>query len=115
MLQFDDQVRFTTSEIERARQLGIDIVGVKTKADYSDAVIEFVATLERERPELLERIARDMLQKSALCSQKSPNKRPRRSTVDLVQPSSRRSANESRLATNWCPRTHQAFRLHGST
>ncbi len=72
MLQFNDQVRFTTSEIEQARQLGINLVGVKTKADYSDAVIEFVATLERERPELLERIARALAPKVGVVLPEKP-------------------------------------------
>ena len=45
MLQFKDQVRFTVSEIEQARQLGIDLTGVKTKVEYSNAVEEFIPTL----------------------------------------------------------------------
>ena len=52
MLQFNDQVRFTASEIEQARQIGIDLTKVKTMTDYSDAMLDFITTLERERPEL---------------------------------------------------------------
>ena len=63
MLRSDDQIRFTAGEIEEARRLGIDLAGVKTKADYSDAVIRLITTLGHERPELLEKIAR------ALCEE----------------------------------------------
>lgn len=72
MLQLNNQVRFTTSEIEQARQLGINLVGVKTKADYSDAVIEFITTLERERPELLEKIARALAPKVGVVLPEKP-------------------------------------------
>jgi hypothetical protein len=58
MLKFKNQVRFTASEIEQCRQIGIDLAGVKTNVDYSKAVIELITTLERERPELLEKIFR---------------------------------------------------------
>jgi hypothetical protein len=58
MLKFKNQVRFTASEIEQCRQIGIDLAGVKTNVDYSKAVIELITTLEHERPELLEKIFR---------------------------------------------------------
>ena len=50
-------LRFTPAEIEQARRLGIDLAGVKTKAEYSNAVIDMITTLEHERPDLLEKIA----------------------------------------------------------
>jgi len=58
MLRSDDQVRFTAGEIEEARRLGIDLTGVKTMAMYSAGVIQLITTLEHDRPELLEKIAR---------------------------------------------------------
>jgi iron uptake system EfeUOB component EfeO/EfeM len=66
MLKFKDQVRFTASEIEQCRQIGIDLVGVKTNVDYSNAVIELITTLERERPELLEKIFRAIAARTEL-------------------------------------------------
>jgi hypothetical protein len=58
MLRSGDQIRFTTGEIEEARRLGIDLAGVRTMDEYSDAVIRLITTLEHERPELLEKIVR---------------------------------------------------------
>lgn len=64
MLQSNDQLRFTPAEVEQARGLGIDLAGVKTKADYSNAVIEMITTLEHERPDLLEKIAKALAEKT---------------------------------------------------
>ena len=64
MLQSNEQLRFTPAEIEQARRLGIDLAGVKTKADYSNAVIEMITTLEHERPSLLEKIAKALSEKT---------------------------------------------------
>jgi len=64
MLQSNEQLRFTPAEIEQARRLGIDLAGVKTKADYSNAVIEMITTLEHERPSLLEKIAKALAEKT---------------------------------------------------
>jgi hypothetical protein len=97
-------------------QLGIKLVGVKTKADYSDAVVEFITTRERERPELLEKMAKALARKVGVVLPAKLNECPRHCTVNLgptEQPS--RSTKESRIAMNWCARTHQAFRLHPST
>ena len=58
MLQSGNQVRFTETEIDQARELGIDLADVKTKAAYSNAIIDLMTTLEHERPALLEKIAR---------------------------------------------------------
>jgi hypothetical protein len=64
MLQTGAQVRFTPREIADARRLGIDLAGARTMADYSDAVIRLIKTLEAERPDLLEKIARAMCERS---------------------------------------------------
>ncbi len=58
MLQSGNQVRFTETEIEQARELGIDLSDVKTIAAYSNAIIDLMMTLEDERPALLEKIAK---------------------------------------------------------
>jgi hypothetical protein len=57
MLQCGSSIRFTAKEIEDARNIGIDLRAVKSKADYSNAVIALIQILERERPSLLEKIA----------------------------------------------------------
>lgn len=64
MLQSNEQLRFTPAEIEQARRLGIDLAGVKTKAGYSDALIDLITTLEHERPALLETIAKALAEKT---------------------------------------------------
>lgn len=64
MLRSNDQIRFTASEIDQARRLGIDLTGVKTMADYSDAVIRLITSLEDERPDLLEKIAQAMCEET---------------------------------------------------
>ena len=52
MLRSNEQIRFTASEIDQARRLGIDLAGVNTMADYSDAVIRLITTLESGSPKL---------------------------------------------------------------
>jgi hypothetical protein len=64
MLESNEQLRFTSAEIAEARRLGIDLAGVKTKAEYSNAVIELVTTLAHERPDLLERIAKKLCEET---------------------------------------------------
>jgi hypothetical protein len=66
MLTFKDQVRFTASEIEQHRRMGIDLAGVKTKADYSNALIELITMLERERPDILEKLFRMIVARTDL-------------------------------------------------
>lgn len=61
MLKCDHQIRFTAAEIEEARHLGINLAGVKTQAQYSNAIIDLITTLEHERPELLEKIAKALM------------------------------------------------------
>ncbi|MCL1825740.1 MAG: hypothetical protein FWG26_07330 [Betaproteobacteria bacterium] len=51
-------MRFTRSEIAEFRRIGIDLVGVKTQADWEAAFRLWVDTLEAERPDLLEKFAR---------------------------------------------------------
>jgi len=57
MLRTGSRIRFTAAEIEEGRQLGLDLAEVKTRTQYSDAVIDLICLLERDRPELLEQIA----------------------------------------------------------
>jgi hypothetical protein len=60
MLKLGNEIRFTEAEIEEARKLGIDLTDVKSEAQYSAAVVRLVETLANDRPELLERIAKEL-------------------------------------------------------
>jgi hypothetical protein len=64
MLTSEKQVRFTIDEVESARQLGIDLASVRTTMQYSDAIVRLVRELEADRPELLEKIARALADKT---------------------------------------------------
>lgn len=58
------QVRFSGSERDSARCLGIDLTSVRTLDQYSDAIARLVSHLEAERPELLEKIALALAEKT---------------------------------------------------
>jgi len=58
MLRSGKKIRFTRSEIAEFRQYGINLAGVKTLADWEAVFTFWVSTLEAERPDLLEKIAR---------------------------------------------------------
>lgn len=64
MLQSGTQIRLTPAEIDEARDLGIDLAGVKSKDDYAKAVIRLVTTLEQECPSLLEKVAKALAEKT---------------------------------------------------
>jgi len=64
MLKLGNQIRFTPAEIEEAKTLGIDLVGVKSQAEYSRAVMRLVSALEYERPDILEKIAVALAEKT---------------------------------------------------
>jgi len=58
VLTCDDAIRFAASEIEEAKKLGLDLDGVKTRADLVQAEIDLINMLAIERFDLLEKIAR---------------------------------------------------------
>ena len=58
MLKSGKTLRFTSAEIGEARLLGLDLSAVKSEEHFQSAVVDLVITLEREKPELLERIAK---------------------------------------------------------
>ena len=58
------QVRFSSSERNSARRLGIDLTSVRTLDQYSEAIARLVRILEVDRPELLEKIARALAEKT---------------------------------------------------
>lgn len=64
MVTFGKQVRFTRAEQANARNLGIDLTSVRTLDQYSRAIARLVRILEADRPELLEKIARALADKT---------------------------------------------------
>jgi hypothetical protein len=58
------QVRFSKSERDSARCLGIDLTSVRTLDQYSGAIARLIRILEVDRPELLEKIARALSEKT---------------------------------------------------
>ena len=60
MVQSGKRVRFTASEIEQFRKVGIVFTGVKTQDDIRDQIALWANTLANDRPELLEKIAREI-------------------------------------------------------
>lgn len=64
MVTFGKQVRFSRAEQESARRIGIDLTGVRTRDQYSEAIVRLVRILEADRPELLEKIAIALAEKT---------------------------------------------------
>ena len=62
MLRAGHSLRFTPTEIEDFRKLGLDIDGARTQDDLDQALAQWAGTLAEERPELLEKIAAAMAQ-----------------------------------------------------
>lgn len=60
MIRSGKRVRFTASEIEEFRKIGIVFTGVKTQDDLRDQIALWANTLANDRPELLEKIAREI-------------------------------------------------------
>jgi hypothetical protein len=60
MLKSGNILRFTPTEIEEARLLGLDLSAVKNEEQFTSAVLALITTLERERPALLEKIAKSL-------------------------------------------------------
>jgi len=57
MLRAGNALRFTPAEIEDFRKLGLDFDGARTPDDIEQALARWAATLDDERPDLLEKIA----------------------------------------------------------
>ena len=60
MLRADSAVRFTPNEIEDYRSLGIDFAGARTQDEVEQALDRWAQTLADERPDLLDKIVREM-------------------------------------------------------
>ncbi len=61
MLRAGNALRFTPNEIEDYRSLGIDFAGTRTQDDVDQALGRWAQTLDDERPDLLDKIALEMV------------------------------------------------------
>ena len=62
MLRAGHSLRFTPTEIEEFRRLGLDVDGTRTQDDLGQALARWAGTLAEDRPELLDKIASAMAQ-----------------------------------------------------
>lgn len=60
MLRAGKTVRFTPTEVENYRSLGIDFDGARTQDDVEQALGRWAQVLVDERPDLLDKIALEM-------------------------------------------------------
>jgi hypothetical protein len=60
MLRTADSIRFTCSEVDDLRTLGVPIGDVKSRDDFAAALEPWLEALAEVRPDLLEKIARDI-------------------------------------------------------
>jgi hypothetical protein len=60
MLRSGDKLRFTPTEIGRFREMGIDLQDVKSRSDFGDALLPWIDGLAGVRPDLLERMVREL-------------------------------------------------------
>lgn len=60
MLKSTASIRFTQVEIERYREIGMDVSTVKSDADYEALITQWAMQLAAERPALLEQVAEKM-------------------------------------------------------
>ena len=61
MFRARGSIRFTPHEIEKFRSLGLDFDGVRTPDDIEQALTAWVEVLADERPDLLDKIASEMV------------------------------------------------------
>ena len=62
MLRAGHSLRFTPTEIEELRRVGIDVDGARTQDDLDQALARWAGMLAEDRPELLDKIASAMAQ-----------------------------------------------------
>lgn len=60
MLRAGKALRFTPTEVEEFRSLGIDFDGARTQGDIEQALTAWAETLADERPDLLDKIVAEM-------------------------------------------------------
>lgn len=62
MLRAGLSLRFTPTEVDELRQVGIDVGGTRTQDDLDQALVRWTGTLAEERPDLLDKIATALAQ-----------------------------------------------------
>lgn len=60
MLRSGKFIRFTPTEIAAHREMGIHLDGVRTTADFADALAPWIEALGEVRPDLLEKLAQQI-------------------------------------------------------
>lgn len=60
MLQSGRSIRFSATEIDELRALGIDIRGTKSPTDFAAALEPWLHALAEVRPELFDKIVREI-------------------------------------------------------
>ena len=60
MLRAGHSLRFTPTEIEKLRRVGLDVDGARTQDDLDQMLARGAGTRAEERPQLLEKIASAM-------------------------------------------------------
>ena len=61
MLCSGNSIRLTAKEVEETRTLGIDFRGVRSPDDFANALVPWIEALGEVRPDLLDRIAQDLV------------------------------------------------------
>jgi len=61
MIRAGHNLRFTPDEIEGFRKLGLDFDGARTQDDVEQVLTRWADTLNDERPDLLDRIAAELV------------------------------------------------------
>lgn len=79
MLHSDKSLRFTPSEIDTCRQVGLDIHGVKSPEAFANSIEPWLDAVAEVRPDILDRLAQKIADKKGL-------KLPPRLTVVSVPP-----------------------------
>ena len=60
MIRNGDLLRFTADEIDEFRTAGLDVAHVRTIEDFGAAVATWCDVLDKDRPDLLEKVAHAM-------------------------------------------------------
>lgn len=60
MLRSGNAFRFTTTEIEDNRRIGLDLQGVTSPDDFGNALIPWIQALGEVRPDILDKLAQEL-------------------------------------------------------
>ena len=69
MLRTDASIRFTAAEVHDLAELGIDVAGARSAADFAAALEPWLQALAETHPDLLRKIA-------AECAARKPVRKP---------------------------------------